>query len=346
MENFNMESDELLETQLMEPKKLLEMKNLKVYFVADGKELKAVDDVSYYVNEGETLGIVGESGCGKSVSSMAILRLLDSPPAKYAGGEILFEGRDLLKISNDEMRKIRGNEISVIFQEPMTSLNPIKTVGDQIAEAMILHQGLSKAVARTEVVKLLELVRIPNAERIVDEFPFTLSGGMCQRCMIALALACKPKLLIADEPTTALDVTIQAQVLQLMNELKSTIGASIIFITHDLGVIAEMADRVMVMYAGKVAEVADVVEIFENPKHPYTIGLIRSKPDMETEADRLEVIPGNVPDLNSKPGGCPFHPRCENAGPRCSKEFPEETIISDSHKVACWLYMEGGVGHE
>ena len=326
--------------------KLLEMNNLKVYFMADGRELKAVDDISYHVDEGETLGIVGESGCGKSVSSMAILRLLESPPAKYAGGEILFEGKDLLKITNDEMRSIRGNEISVIFQEPMTSLNPIKKVGEQIAEAMILHQGLSKREAKVEVIELLNLVRIPNADRIVDEYPFTLSGGMCQRCMIALALACKPKLLIADEPTTALDVTIQAQVLQLMNELKSSINASIIFITHDLGVIAEMADRVMVMYAGKVCEVADVVDIFENPKHPYTIGLIRSKPDMATEAERLDVIPGNVPDLNDKPGGCPFHPRCDKAGPRCSEDFPPELEISMGHKVACWLYMEGGVGNE
>jgi len=327
-------------------KKLLEMKNLKIYFMQDGKELKAVDDISYYVNEGETLGIVGESGCGKSVSSMGILRLLDSPPAKYAGGEILFEGKDLLKISNDEMRSIRGNDISIIFQEPMTSLNPIKTIGDQIAEAMILHQNLSKREAKAEVVQLLNLVRIPNAERIANEYPFTLSGGMCQRCMIALALACRPKLLIADEPTTALDVTIQAQVLHLMNDLKSKINASIIFITHDLGVIAEMADRVMVMYSGKVVEVADVVDIFENPKHPYTIGLIRSKPDLETDADRLEVIPGNVPDLNSKPGGCPFHPRCDKAGPRCAEEFPEEMRISDGHTVACWLHIKGGVGNE
>ncbi|MCL2703211.1 MAG: ABC transporter ATP-binding protein [Defluviitaleaceae bacterium] len=326
--------------------KLLEIKNLKVYFMQDGMELKAVDDISYYVNEGETLGIVGESGCGKSVSSMAILRLLDSPPAKYAGGEILFEGKDMLKISNDEMRKVRGNEISVIFQEPMTSLNPIKTVGAQIAEAMILHQGLSKKEAKTEVISLLKLVRIPNAERIVDEYPFTLSGGMCQRCMIALALACKPKLLIADEPTTALDVTIQAQVLQLMNELKSSINASIIFITHDLGVIAEMADRVLVMYAGKVVEVANVVDIFEQAKHPYTIGLIRSRPDLETDTGRLEVISGNVPDLNSKPSGCPFHPRCEKAGPRCGKEFPPEKVFSEGQIVACWLYSEGGVGNE
>lgn len=325
-------------------KKLLEMKNLKVYFVSDGKELKAVDDISYYINEGETLGIVGESGCGKSVSSMAILRLLDSPPAKYAGGEILFEGRDLLKISDGEMRATRGNEISVIFQEPMTSLNPIKTVGNQIAEAMILHQGLSKREARVEVINLLNLVRIPNAERIVDEYPFTLSGGMCQRCMIALALACKPKLLIADEPTTALDVTIQAQVLQLMNELKASLNTSIIFITHDLGVISEMADRVMVMYAGKVAEVADVVDIFENPKHPYTIGLIRSKPDLATEAERLEVIPGNVPDLNEKPGGCPFHPRCDKVLPRCSQDFPPEMVFEGGHRVACWLHTKGGGG--
>ena len=322
--------------------KLLEMKNLKIYFMADGKELKAVDDVSYYVNEGETLGIVGGSGCGKSVSSMAILRLLESPPAKYAGGEILFEGRDLLNITNDEMRSVRGNDISMIFQEPMTSLNPIIKVGDQIAEAMILHQGLTKVQAKAEVINQLNLVRIPNAERIADEYPFTLSGGMCQRCMIALALACKPKLLIADEPTTALDVTIQAQVLHLMNDLKSEINASIIFITHDLGVIAEMADRVLVMYAGKVCEMASIVDIFENPKHPYTIGLINSKPDLASEATRLVVIPGNVPDLNSKPSGCPFHPRCDKMMPKCSEEFSPETIVSETQMVACWLHTEGG----
>ena len=322
--------------------RLLEMKNLKIYFVADGRELKAVDDVSYYINEGETLGIVGESGCGKSVSSMAILRLLESPPAKYAGGEIVFEGRDLLTITNDEMRSVRGNEISMIFQEPMTSLNPIIKVGDQIAEAMILHQGLNKTQAKAEVIKLLNLVRIPNAERIADEYPFTLSGGMCQRCMIALALACKPKLLIADEPTTALDVTIQAQVLHLMNDLKSEINAAIIFITHDLGVIAEMADRVLVMYAGKVCEMASIVDIFENPKHPYTIGLINSKPDLASEAERLIVIPGNVPDLNSKPSGCPFHPRCDKMMPKCSEQFPPETTISETQMVACWLHAEGG----
>ena len=325
-------------------KKLLEMKNLKTYFYADGKELKAVDDICYHVFEGETLGIVGESGCGKSVSSMSILRLLESPPAKYVGGEILFEGKDLLSVSEAKMREIRGNKISVIFQEPMTALNPLHKIGDQISEVLILHKGMSKQAAAKEAVRLLELVRIPSAERIAREYPFTLSGGICQRCMIALALACEPLLLIADEPTTALDVTIQAQVLNLMNELKSNFNTSILFITHDLGVISQMADRVMVMYAGKVVEVADVATIFEAPKHPYTLGLKRSKLDIGGNADRLQVIPGNVPSLSAKLPGCPFHPRCAEAGARCKAEFPPETAVSPEHITACWLYAEGGVG--
>ena len=319
-------------------KKLLEVNNLRVYFMQEGKELRAVDDVSYHVNEGETLGIVGESGCGKSVSCMAILRLLESPPAKYAGGEIFFEGRNLLTLTNTEMRRVRGNEISMIFQEPMTSFNPIKKVGDQIAEVMIIHQGLGRCAAKAEAIRLLNLVRIPNAERIAKEYPFTLSGGMIQRCMIALALACKPKLLIADEPTTALDVTIQAQILGLMDDLKSQIGASIVFITHDLGVVSEMADRVLVMYSGKVCETAGVIDIFENPRHPYTVGLIRSRPDIKSDARRLPVIPGNVPDLKLKPSGCPFHTRCDKAELSCMMSYPPETVVSENHVVRCWLY--------
>ncbi len=325
----------------MSEKRILEVNNLKTYFYSDSGVVKAVDDVSFYVNEGETLGIVGESGCGKSISSMSIVRLVETPPGKYEGGEILFDGKDMLKISDDELRNIRGNDISFIFQEPMTSLNPIFRIGDQISEALILHQGMSRSEARQTSIKMLETVRIPNPERVVDEYPFSLSGGMRQRVMIAMALACKPKLLIADEPTTALDVTIQAQVLDLMNNLKKDINASIIFITHDLGVIAEMSDRVMVMYAGKVAEVAPVDEIFKNPKHPYTVGLINSKPDMATESARLNVIPGNVPDLNNKPSGCPFHTRCPKAMDICKQEFPGETILDENHKVACWLYGKG-----
>ncbi|MDD4089727.1 MAG: ABC transporter ATP-binding protein, partial [Tissierellia bacterium] len=265
-------------------KELLKVNNLKTYFYSDRGIVKAVDDVSFYVNEGETLGVVGESGCGKSIACMSLVRLVETPPGKYAGGEILFNGEDMLKVSDARIRQIRGNYISFIFQEPMTSLNPVFKIGRQISEALILHKRMSKDEAYKESIRMLELVKIPNPERAVDDYPFALSGGMRQRAMIAMALACEPKLLIADEPTTALDVTIQAQILELMNELKEKTNASIIFITHDLGVIAEMSDRVMVMYAGKVVETASTIEIFKNPRHPYTIGLISSKPDMSTES--------------------------------------------------------------
>lgn len=319
---------------------LLEVKNLKTYFHSDRGIVKAADDVNFYVKEGETLGIVGESGCGKSITCMSLVRLVETPPGKYEGGEILFDGEDMLKVSDERIREIRGNDISFIFQEPMTSLNPIFKIGRQISETMMLHRGMSKDEAYQESIKMLELVKIPNPERVVDDYPFALSGGMRQRAMIAMALACEPKLLIADEPTTALDVTIQAQVLDLMNELKQKINASIIFITHDLGVIAEMSDRVMVMYAGKVVEVASVMDIFKNPKHPYTIGLIKSKPDMSTVSTRLNVIPGNVPDLSHLPEGCPFHPRCDKAMEKCREAFPKEIVLEEEHRIACWLYAE------
>ena len=319
-------------------KKLLEVKNLKTYFHSDRGIVKAADDVSFYVNEGETLGIVGESGCGKSITCMSIARLVETPPGKYEEGEILFDGEDMLKVSDVRIREIRGNDISYIFQEPMTSLNPIFKIGKQISETMMLHRGMSKEEAYKESIKMLETVKIPNPERVVDDYPFALSGGMRQRAMIAMALACEPKLLIADEPTTALDVTIQAQVLDLMNELKKELNASIIFITHDLGVIAEMSDRVMVMYAGKVVEVAKTLDIFKYPKHPYTIGLIGSKPDMATESTRLHVIPGNVPDLSNIASGCPFNPRCDKAMDICKEKFPDETILDGEHRIACWLY--------
>ncbi|MCL1831110.1 MAG: ABC transporter ATP-binding protein [Oscillospiraceae bacterium] len=322
----------------MDKNTVLEVKNLKTYFHIEDNIIKAVDDVSFYVLKGETLGIVGESGCGKSVSCMSIVKLIETPPGKYEDGEILFNDRDMLKISDRELRSIRGNDISFIFQEPMTSLNPVFKVGEQLSETMILHRGMTKKEAHEESINLLNRVRIPNPERIINDYPFALSGGMRQRVMIAMALACEPKLLIADEPTTALDVTIQAQVLELMNELKNEIDTSIIFITHDLGVISEMCDRVMVMYAGKVAEVANVETIFGDPKHPYTIGLINSKPDLNTEATRLNVIPGNVPDLNNMPTGCPFHPRCTHALPICSSQYPDEIILSAGHVVSCWLY--------
>lgn len=320
--------------------KLLDVRNLKTYFRSGSGALRAVDDVSFYVKKGETLGIVGESGCGKSVTSMSILRLIETPPGRYEGGEILFQGKDLLKITNAEMRKVRGNHISMIFQEPMTSLNPVFRIVDQLSEPMILHRGMSKKEARTESVRMLERVRIPNAARVVDEYPFALSGGMRQRVMIAMALTCKPALLIADEPTTALDVTIQAQVLALMNELKSTLDTAILFITHDLGVIAEMSDRVMVMYAGKAVETATVQKIFESPMHPYTSGLIASKPDISTESDRLHTIPGGVPDLSKKPEGCPFHPRCAAATLICARQFPPLTQAGEDHVVFCWKYVK------
>lgn len=327
---------------------LLDVKNLRVDFRGARGSLCAVDDVSFYVNKGETLGIAGESGCGKSVSCMSIMRLVETPPGIYSGGEINFDGKNLLKINGKEnylipekeIREIRGNDISYIFQEPMTSLNPVYKVGDQIAETMVVHRGMRKKEALKESVKFLEMVRIPNPERVANEYPFSLSGGMRQRAMIAMALACEPKLLIADEPTTALDVTIQAQVLALMNDLKSRINASIIFITHDLSVIAEMSDRVVIMYAGKVVETAPVDELFSNPRHPYTHGLLASRPDFDTPDGRLVVIPGNVPDLTQRPEGCPFHPRCDKAKDICHREFPPEHKISDDHIVFCWENIE------
>lgn len=319
---------------------LLDVRNLKTYFHGENGSVKAVDDISFQVFEGETLGIVGESGCGKSVSCMSIVRLVETPPGVYEGGQILFADEDMLKISDARMRQIRGNDISLIFQEPMTSLNPIFRIGYQISEALMLHQGMSKKEALTASIQMLEKVRIPNPERVAHDYPFALSGGMRQRAMIAMALACKPKLLIADEPTTALDVTIQSQVLTLMNELKAQMGTSIIFITHDLGVIAEMSDRVMVMYAGKIVEVADVDTIFKEPKHPYTVGLINSKPDMLIKKDRLSVIPGNVPDLSNRPSGCAFHPRCDRAMPECTRACPPDTRLDSAHTVSCWLYAK------
>jgi len=325
---------------------LLDIKGLKTYFYTSNGVVRAVDDVDLYVRKGETLGIVGESGCGKSISSMSITRIVETPPGKYEGGEITFEDKTLMRIneneryliSEKEMRSIRGNDISFIFQEPMTSLNPVFKISKQISEPMILHRGMSKVEAHRESIRLLEMVHIPNPERIVNEYPFSLSGGMRQRVMIAMALACEPKLLIADEPTTALDVTVQAQVLDLMNDLKERINASIIFITHDLGVIAEMCDRVVVMYAGKVAETSPIEELFSDPQHPYTQGLIASKPDLTTKEKRLHVIPGNVPDLTELPSGCPFHPRCYKATERCKQEYPPTHRISDEHLVSCWEY--------
>ena len=287
------------------------------------------------------MGIVGESGCGKSVACLSLARLVETPPGKYEYGEILFKGEDLLRVSDARIRQIRGNDISFIFQEPMTSLNPVFKIGRQISEVLILHRGISKEEAYEESIRMLELVKIPNPERVVNDYPFALSGGMRQRVMIAMALACKPGLLIADEPTSNLDVTIQAQVLDLMNELKEKINTSIIFITHDLDVIAEMSDRVMVMYAGKVVEEASTNEILKNPRHPYTVGLINSKPNMAKEGTRLNVIPGNVPDLSNLPPGCSFHPRCDKAMDICKRVIPDEKLLYEGrHRISCWLYAD------
>jgi peptide/nickel transport system ATP-binding protein len=324
-------------------KDLVKISNLKTYFYTEDGVIKAVDDVSFRIKEGETLGVVGESGCGKSITAMSLMRLIPNPPGKIVGGEILFEGKSLLQLDDAEMRKIRGNKISVIFQEPMTSLNPVFTIGFQINEALILHQGMNEAEATKKAVETLTLVGIPRADEIVNCYPHELSGGMRQRAMIAMAISCNPMLLIADEPTTALDVTIQAQILDLMRNLKSKLNSSIMLITHDLGVIAEMADYVVVMYAGKVVEEASVVEIFKNPMHPYTVGLLESKPLINSDKTRLYTIPGQVPNPLAMPEGCYFHPRCEKAMDICKKQQPtiKDNNEHNVHKVACWLY-EGG----
>lgn len=319
--------------------KLLEIKNLRTYFYTEDGVIPAVDGVDLYIKPGETLGVVGESGCGKSVTSISILRLIPSPPGKILeGSEILFDGKSLLELSEREMRKIRGNEISMIFQEPMTSLNPVFKIGDQISETLMLHQKMNKVQARIKSIDMLKLVGIPRPEKVVDDFPHSLSGGMRQRAMIAMALACNPKLLIADEPTTALDVTIQAQILDLMNKLKSEINASVMLITHNLGVVAETCQRVVVMYAGKVVEEGDVYSIFEDPKHPYTVGLLKSIPSTEVEQGKLESIPGVVPNPLNMPKGCRFEPRCSKAMEICKEKQPEVTVLGEERMVSCFLY--------
>ncbi len=317
---------------------LLEIKNLKVQFEIRGAVLKAVDDVSLKIGAGETLGIVGESGCGKSVTASAVMGLIPSPPGRIAGGEIIFEGTDLLKIPEARMRKIRGNRISMIFQEPMTSLNPVYTVGDQVAEVIQLHQGLKRRAAMEKVVEVFSQVGIPAPETRVKDHPHKMSGGMRQRVIIAMALACNPKLMIADEPTTALDVTIQAQILDLMNKLKEDTGASILFITHDLGVIAEMAQRVVVLYCGRIVESADVNELFSNPKHPYTEGLLNSIPALNPAgSERLSTIGGTVCSLFCLPDGCNYFDRCPDARAECGTE-PPMVEVGPGHKVWCYKY--------
>jgi peptide/nickel transport system ATP-binding protein len=318
---------------------LLEVENLRTYFYTRDGVVRAVDGVSFSVESGETLGVVGESGCGKSVTSLSILRLIASPPGRIVSGRIGFAGRNLLELSEREMRSVRGNEISMIFQEPMTSLNPVLTIGRQIAETVEVHRGLSGREARAKAIEMLTLVNISEPGRRVDQYPHELSGGMRQRVMIAMALACGPRLLIADEPTTALDVTIQAQILSLMHDLKEQIGAAIVLITHDLGVVAEMAQRVVVMYAGRKVEEAPVEALFARPLHPYTLGLLQSIPRLGESSGgvaRLAEIPGTVPSLRDEPIGCTFAPRCPYATDLCRREYPPLEMKADRHYAACW----------
>ena len=321
---------------------LLQVNNLSVDFKVDRRHsLHAVRNISFEVKRGETLGIVGESGCGKSVTCMSILRLNPERRTLYPTGEILFEGKDLLKMPLKQLSAIRGNDISMVFQEPMTALNPLFTIGDQLMEALRVHNPhMEKADAYAQCLKSIENVKIPNPERIMKAYPFTLSGGMRQRVMIAMAMVTKPQLLICDEPTTALDVTIQAQVLDLMNQLKQEVGTSIIFITHDLGVISEMADRVLIMYGGRICEEAPVDELFSHPLHPYTRGLIDSHPSPDFTGDRLKVIPGSVPALADMPSGCPFNNRCPYAAEDCGDVFPEFETAQPGHCVACYRWKE------
>ena len=318
---------------------LLEIRNLKVYFDIRGAVLKAVDDVSFEIRPNETLGLVGESGCGKSVTASAIMGLIPSPPGRIAGGEILLEGEDLLKAPESRLRKVRGNLISMIFQEPMTSLNPVFTVGNQVAEVIQQHHRLSRKQIRDKVIEAFRLVGIPAPEERIDDHPHQLSGGMRQRVMIAMALACNPKLMIADEPTTALDVTIQAQILDLMNRLKDETSSSILFITHDLGVIAEMAQRVVVLYCGRVVEMATVGDLFHDPRHPYTVGLLNSMPVLNSRgSNRLTTIGGTVCSLFSLPDGCNFCDRCPDAMDECRHQKAPEVEVSPGHTVRCHKY--------
>jgi peptide/nickel transport system ATP-binding protein len=327
----------------MSEEALLSVRDLRTRFQTYEGVVTAVDGVNFDLHRGEILGMVGESGCGKSVTALSILRLLPSPPAKIEG-RIFFEGADLLGLSSDEIRKIRGNSISMIFQEPMTSLNPVLTIGEQISEVIRLHQGASPAEAWQKTVEMLQMVQIPSPHLRARDYPHKLSGGMRQRAMIAMALSCHPKLLIADEPTTALDVTIQAQILDLMLKLKEEMGASIILITHNLGLIAEVAKRVLVMYTGKVVEEGSTEDLFETPLHPYTQGLLQSIPwigrKLATGRKQLQEIPGIVPSLFDLPKGCRFSPRCEKAFERCEEEVPDLLEVKPGHRVRCWLYGE------
>jgi len=317
------------------------VKNLKVSFAVLKKELIAVRGISYQLNQGEILALVGESGCGKTVSALSILRLIQEPPGKIMSGEILFSGKDLLKLKKKELQNLRGKDIAMIFQDPMTSLNPVLTIGEQIIETLLRHTSLSRKKAREKSFRLLEQVEIPSPKQKLDQYPHQLSGGMRQRAMIAMALSCSPRILIADEPTTALDVLIQAQILSLLKRIKNDTQMSILLITHDLGVVAEVAERVMVMYAGEIVESGLVGDIFRSPLHPYTLGLMESIPKLETTQQnlpKLKEISGMMPSLLQVPTGCPFHPRCSAAETRCKTDKPKLKKISQTHSVSCWLH--------
>ena len=317
--------------------KLLEVKDLRTYFFTDAGVVRAVDGVSWDIDEGETLALVGESGCGKSVTALSILRLIQSPPGRIVDGEVLFEGRDLVKVSDEEMRSIRGNRIAMIFQEPMTSLNPVLTIAHQIKEAIILHLGLSDEEANARAIELIEMVGIPEAAQRLKDYPHQFSGGMRQRVMIAMALACNPKVLIADEPTTALDVTIQAQILEIMARLSRELGTAVLVITHNLGIVARYADRVNVMYAGEIVESGSAVDIFKHPRHPYTVGLMASVPRLDaTEKVRLTTIEGQPPLLLNVITGCPFRPRCDWAVDKCATDHPLLEVKEPAHTARCW----------
>lgn len=315
---------------------ILEIKNMHTYFFTDGGVVKSVDGVDIELERGATLGIVGESGSGKSVTALSLMGLLMGTTGKVVEGEIILDGQDILKLSDEERRQLRGRDISMVFQEPMTSLNPVMTIGKQIMENILLHQKVSKEEAKKLCIDILKKTGLPRAEKMVNEYPFQLSGGQRQRVMIAMALVCNPKILIADEPTTALDVTIQAQILDLMNQLKKDIGTSIIFITHDLGVVAEVCDEVVVMYCGRVVEKANVYDLFEKPSHPYTEGLLASIPKMGVQVDELDSIPGNVPNPKYMPKGCKFAPRCKYASEKCQEEEPGFFDLGNGHLSKCW----------
>jgi oligopeptide transport system ATP-binding protein len=327
-------------TTVVKDEKVLEIKNLRTYFYIQEGELKAVDGLSYYINKGESVGLVGESACGKSVSALSIMRLIPYPPGIIVGGEIIFQGKDLMQATEAEMRHIRGNRIAMVFQEPTTSLNPVLTVRRQISEALELHRGMKKKESSQETVRLLKLVGIPDPEKRTNDYPFQFSGGMQQRIMIAMALSCNPALLICDEPTTSLDVTVQAQLLEIIDDLRARFGTSVIIITHNLGIVARYVDRVNVMYAGKMVETAPTEELYERPCHPYTIGLLASVPRLDvSKKKQLRMIEGLPPNLAHLPGGCSFHPRCEYAMPRCKVEFPPLEKVGDNHYRACFAEL-------